>query len=285
MAGVDLKNKITVSPKITSCKITDESKTEIKWKGSPLAEKYDIKRSLSPNSDFVHVDWATGTSFVDSLPERDTTYWYKVVAWKRMENKKTSQKASSVAAVTLSDIPCVKNVSASAEKGNILLKWDKGEGDRYYIYRRNDCCSRMFLIGESRKDSFLDENAVSGQIYHYTVQTVKDSDKRELHGNFSKPVKCAFIDTTEILSAKRVFGKRNLIDVKVIAGADGYILERSDKKDGDFVEVGRNEGITEVSFEDKVTSRLKTHYYRVCAFKKIGKEESKGAYSDVKAVR
>ncbi len=284
MAEVDLKAKITVAPVITSISATEDKKVQLKWKKSPLAEKYDVMRALTPDGDFVHVDWATGTEFTDTTAERDTTYWYKVVAWKRMEGKKTSKKASTLKLVAVSDIPPAEGLTVKADKGNIFLSWKTAPGCKYHIYRRSELFSRPVPVGESKNGSFTDENAVSGQIYHYCLQTVKTGGDKELYGNFSKEAATAFIDTTEILSAKKIWGRVSL-DVKVVAGCDGYIFERSDRKDGGFTEVGRTEDITAVTFEEKSPSRLKSYYYRVRAYKKSGETELYGAYSEIKAVR
>lgn len=284
MAEVDLKAKITVAPVITSISATEDKKVQLKWKKSPLAEKYDVMRALTPDGEFVHIDWAKGVEFIDETAETDTTYWYKVIAWKRMENKKTSKKASKLKVVTVSDIPSAEKLSAEADEGRITLSWEKVKECRYNVYRRSDFFSRPVLIGESKGDSFTDETAVSGQVYHYSLQTVKKGSEKELYGNFTNEVSCAFVDRTEILSAKTLWG-RVTVDVKVIAGADGYIFERSTSKDGEFTEVGRTEDITAVTFEEKLPSRFKTYYYRVRAYKKSGEAEYFGAYSDVKSVR
>lgn len=284
MAEVDLKTKLKAAPVITEIRAAEEKGVFIKWKKVPLAEKYDIKRSIYPDGEFVHIDWANGTEFTDETAERDTTYWYKVIAWKRMEAKKTSQKASTLKVVAVSDIPCAAKPSVFCKNASIRLSWVASEGCRYYIYRRNDFFSRPVYIGESDGNSFVDDKAVSGQIYHYCIQTVKKSEDKELHGNFTNELTCAFVDTAEIISAKKSWG-RAVIDVRVTAGADGYIFERSEAKDGQFTEVGRTEDITGVTFEEKLPSRLKTYYYRVKAYKKSGSEEFFGDYSAVKGVR
>lgn len=285
MADVNLKKKLTVSPKITGLAVTEEKAVEVKWSKVPLAEKYAVKRSLTPDGEYKLIKWVTKTSYVDDSVETDTTYWYKIVALKNLEDKKTSKKGSTVKAVVVSEIPCVSGLKSEAEDGNICLSWDKDEGDKYYIYRRCDFFSRFIFIGEANKNFFLDENAISGKIYHYLVQIVKNTPERELHGNFSPETHCAFIDKTEILSSRATIGNKAAIDIRIIAGADGYIFERSDKKDGEFVEVGRTTDITAVSFEEKLPSRFKNYYYRVCAYKKMGETEFRGLYSDIKAVR
>ena len=284
MADVDLKTKITVAPAITFIGATDDKKVLLKWKGSPLAEKYDIKRALTPDGEFVHIDWATGTEFTDTTAEADTTYWYKVIAWKRMENKKTSKKASTLKVFSASDIPAAENLSCTADEGMIKLSWKKGSDCKYHIYRRSDLFSRPVFIGVSENGGFIDEKAVSGQVFHYSVQTVKKGEVRELHGNFCQEVPCAFVDKTKIIFAKSFFGRISL-EVRVVAGADGYIFERSDSKDGDFVEVGRTNDITDISFEEKRPSGFKSYYYRVRAYKKADGKEYFGAYSAVQSVR
>lgn len=285
MAEVNLKKKLTCSPEITELSVTAEKKIQLRWSTVPLAEKYAVRRAFTPDGDFELIKWVKDTELVDESVEEDTTYWYKIVACKTMEGKKTSKKASTLKVVTVSDIPSVKNLSSVSKDGKICLAWDKGEGDKYYIYRRCDFFSRYIFIGESSENSFVDERAISGKIYHYCVQTVKLYGEKELHGNFSEETHSAFIDTAEILSAKATLGNRAVLDIRIIAGADGYIFERSDKKEGKFTEVGRTEDITSLSFEEKLPSRFRNYYYRVCAYKKTDETEFRGPYSPVKSVR
>lgn len=284
MAEVDLKTKLTVFPVIKSIKVNEEKAVELKWTKVPLAEKYDIKRSDNPSTDFVHVEWSKKLEYVDATVEKDITYWYRIHGWKRLEGKKTSTTASFVRPVCISDIPAPTNITATVKDGKINLKWDSAEGNKFYIYRKHQLVSRLFIAGKSDKKQFCDEGTVSGQVYEYTVQTVKKEGDKELHGNFSEKVAAVFLDKTEILSAKSAFGKKAIIDLKVVAGADGYILERSDKKDGTFKEIARSEDIVALNFEDKLDSRFKSYYYRACAYKQFSGKEFKGNYSDIKSV-
>lgn len=284
MAEVDLTTKLKTFPKIKSIEVTEEKHVTLKWSKVALAEKYDIKRSDNPSGGFTHIDWAKKLEFTDETTEKDITYWYKVIAWKRMEGKKTSTKASAVKPIVISDIPAVKNLKAETKNKKINLTWDKGDGDKFLVYRYSDHFSRPIFIGETKKPSFTDEHPVSGQAYGYMIQCIKKGEERELHGNFSKKVNGVFLDSTEIITAKASFGKKISLSVRLVAGCDGYILERSESKDGAFKEVARTEDLTANSFEDKAPSRLKTYFYRICAYKKIGEEEFKGNYTDIKAI-
>lgn len=284
MAEVDLKAKLTEFPVVESVSITDEGAVKLKWSKVPLAEKYDIKRSDSPSGEYVHVDWAEGTEYTDNTVEKNITYWYKVVAWKHLEGKKTSQKASAVTPACVTDIASVEGLTSYVKDGKIHLKWNRGDGDVFFVYKKLHNVTRLFFAGRTDTCEFCDENTVSGQIYYYTVQTVKIKDGNELHGKFSEKTSAVFVDATEITSARTAPGKRSCIDVRVVAGADGYILERSDKKDGDFQEIARSEDIVAVNFDDRLPTRFKSYYYRACAYKKSGDKVIKGAYSPIKSV-
>ncbi|MBE6773075.1 MAG: hypothetical protein E7544_02505 [Ruminococcaceae bacterium] len=279
MAEVDLTTKLKSFPKIKTVTVTEEGFVKLTWSKVALAEKYDIKRSESPSGPFTHIEWAKKPEFTDETVERDTTYWYKVIAWKRMEGKKTSTKASAVKPVVVSDIPAVENLTAVTKDSRIRLSWDKADADTFFVYRRSDHFSRPVYIGKTDKADFTDENPVSGQAYHYTVQCAKKGEEKLLHGNFSKEADGVFLDSTEILSVKKSLGKILNIGVRIVAGSDGYILEKSNSKDGEYKEVARSEDITGVFFEHKLTSRFGTAYYRVCAYKMIGEKEFRGGYS------
>lgn len=285
MAEVDLTTKLKAFPKIKAITVTEEGHVKLTWSKVALAEKYDIKRSESPSGPFTHIEWAKKPEFTDETVEKNITYWYKVIAWKRMEGKKTSTKASAVKPVVISDIPAVEGLEAKnlTEKKAIELKWKKSEGDHFFIYRRSDYFSRPVYIGETKKAAFTDECPVSGQAYHYTVQCAKKGEEKLLHGNFSKEADGVFLDSTEILSAKKSLGKILNISARIVAGSDGYILEKCESAHGEFVEVARTNDITGVFFEYKLTSGFKTAYYRVCAYKMIGEKEFRGEYSPVVA--
>lgn len=281
MAEIDLTTKLKSFPKIKSISATPENAVLIKWSKVALAEKYDIKRSESPNGEFKHIEWSKKPEFLDETVEKNITYWYKVIAWKRMEGKKTSTKASALKPVVVSDIPSVEDLKATSDDGKITLTWKKDNNDKFFVYRRSDNFTRPILIGETKNNSFTDTNPVSGQAYHYSVQGVKISDSAELHGNFSNEVDSVFLDSAQILSIKASFSKKVYANARIVAGCDGYILERSENKNGDFQQVLRTDDITAVFFEDKLPSRFKTYYYRVCAYKNIGEKEFYGKYSDV----
>ncbi len=285
MADVNKKIKLTEFAKITSITATEDKAVHLEWTPVKFAEKYVIKRSTNPDDEFTVINNTAELSYTDTSADPDILYWYKIVAWRWLDAKKGSTTESAVKPATVSDIPAVTSLSAEKKDGILCLTWDKSGDDEFIVYKRSDHFTRIMCLGRTKDNFFCDSLPVSGQVNHYAVQKVTLSDGNELYGKISEEADYVFIDKTEIRSLRKIIGKKVLINVRVIAGADGYIFERCEKKSGEFTEIGRTTDITAVNLEDKLPSRLTTYGYRVCAYKKVGNKEFKGKYSEVKYIK
>ncbi|MBQ7295660.1 MAG: fibronectin type III domain-containing protein [Clostridia bacterium] len=264
--------KLKVSPKIKSISVTEDKKLLIKWSKVAGAEKYAVKRAVDPSGDFEHLTWVKKCEFTDETALENSVYWYKITAWKKLDGKKTSTKTSGVKAGIISDIKPPENVSAKAEskKTAITLNWKNRDGaDGCVIGRRNDFFSQIVPVAIVEGESFTDEGIVTGQPYHYSLQYFKKDGDSVLYGNFSNEAHCIHLDCGRILSAKSLHGKRAEISLRLVAGADGYIIERSESPDGDFQEIGQTKDGLDLRFYDKVPKAFKAYYYRSVSFKTV----------------
>ena len=286
--SLGVAEKLKVSPKIKSIAVNEEGQIVLKWSKVPLAEKYAVKRATQAGGEFEHLTWVKKCEFIDETAEADTTYWYKITAWKKLEGKKTSTKTSGVRAAIISDIaaPCSIAAKSAGKKVAIELKWKNAEGtDGCIIGRRNDFFSQIIPVAKVQGESFIDDGIVTGQPYHYSLQSFSKGEEKELHGNFSDEYHCIHLDCGRIIEGKSALGKRVRLSLRLVAGAEGYIIERSTSKDGEFKEVGRTKSGLDLRFEDKVPSPCKTYYYRCKAFAKAGDETFESVASAVKAVK
>lgn len=286
--SLGMAEKLKVSPKIKSITVNDERHIVLKWSKVPLAEKYAVKRATEAGGEFEHLTWVKKCEFIDETAQENTTYWYKITAWKKLEGKKTSTKTSGVKAAVISDIKAPEHISVTSKGKNVAieLKWKNPEGtDGCYIGRRNDFFSQIIPVAKVYGESFNDEGIVSGQPYHYSLQCFKKSEEAELHGNFSEEYHCIHLDSGRILEAKRALGKKVRLSLRLVAGADGYIIERSEIKDGDYKQVGIISSGLELNFEDKAPKAFKTYYYRCKAFKNVKDRIFESGGSAVKAVK
>ena len=286
--SLGVAERLKVSPKIKSITVTEDRNITLKWSKVPLAEKYAVKRATGADGEFEHLIWVKKCEFTDETAEENVTYWYKITAWKKLEGKKTSTKTSGVKAAVISDIPAPGKISVKSKgkKVAIELKWKNPEGaDGCIIGRRNDFFSQIIPVGKVTGESFTDEGIVSGQPYHYSLQCFSKTDEKELYGNFSQEYHCIHLDCGRIMQAKASLGKRVNISLRLVAGADGYIIERSESKDGEFIQVGKLDSGLTLRFSDKAPKALKTYYYRCKAFKTVEGEIFESVAGAPKAVR
>ena len=85
------------------------------------------------------------------------------------------------------------------------------------------------------------------------------------------------------LSVKAVSKGKLVLKWKKVRNADGYVVYRADKKKGKYKKVKVLNGARKISFTNKKLKKKKTHYYKVCAYRKVGKKKVYGSYSAVKS--
>lgn len=276
--------KLKGRPKIKKVKPTEEGQLKIVWTEVEGAEKYGVLRRDEPKGEFKRVKWREKLSFKDTV-EPYKTYWYKISAYKKLEGKKASTKESGIRAGIISDIDPVENLRAEVIKNAIQITWDKDEkAEKYIVSRKNEFFSQTLPIAETTKTSFNDDKIVSGVVYQYCVQSVHKEDETEKESNFSKKVNCICLDSGKILS-KKTSGKKTEFSLRLVAGANGYILERSEEKDGEFTEVARMDSNLMLNIADTAPSHFKTYYYRIRSFRKVKEEEFFSAGSETVTVK
>ncbi len=266
--------KLKTCPKITETSVVDQNKIRLCWTEVPGAEKYCVKRCRKADGEYAALKWTAETVYTDADVKKDVTYWYKIVAVRNLSGKKTSKKMSPTAAEIVSDIAAPDEVSAVPLGQNaIKLTW-KSHNDKtdFVINRRNDFFDQIIPVGKVKGTRFTDKDVVAGQVYHYSVQSVMQDENGYREGNFSKEVSCIYLDCGQIVEVKKGAFKRVFIQVRIVAGAQGYILERSSDAEN-FEEVGRTESGTALRFTDKADKLFGTYYYRTRAYRFIGDKE------------
>lgn len=265
--------KLKENPKITEITISEGKKVNLSWTDVKGAEKYAVKRSLSSKDGFEVIGWAKKCSYTDENVPENVSCFYKITAVKMLESKKKSTKTSPVRVVIASDIPAPEELKAQGEKGKICLSWEKVEGaDGYIVSRRNEFYSQILPVAKISECKFADEKIVSGQPYYYCVQAYKNGEEVEEQGNYSRQVSFVSLGKGAVIEAKAHFGKKVHLKARVVAGADGYILQRKDSPEGEYREVLRTKSNTEISLNDTVPKSFRTYFYRILSYKTVENE-------------
>ncbi|MEE1321014.1 MAG: hypothetical protein UHM85_05710 [Acutalibacteraceae bacterium] len=262
--------KLKESPRFTQVAVTEEKNVKLSWTKVKGAEKYGIKRATSSKDGFETLAWIKKCEFVDENVPENVSCFYKITAQKKLESKKNSSKTSAVRAVIVSDISAPEELKVQEKKRKICLKWKKVEGaDGYIVSKRNDFYSQMLPVARTQECKFTDGKIVSGQPYYYCVQAYKKNEEHEKQGNYSQQVSSVSLDNGAVVEAKALFGKKVQIRLRLVAGADGYILQRKDSPDGEFREVARSSANTEINFTDSVPKHFKSYFYRAISYKTV----------------
>ncbi len=298
-----MAEKIKNAPVILGTRVTEEGGIEISWTEAENADKYAVKRADSYKGKYSIIGWTKDCTFEDKEAERDKTYWYSIFAVKVISKHNRSVKSSGAYGAVVSDIPAPDNFRTEiGESEEIRIFWDyEGDADKYLVMRKNDLCSKMIPVAITEEKLYVDSDIVTGQVYHYCVQPlwIKDepqpveiepalsendseaeleektealpSEPSYKSGNFSSIISLVHLDCGEILSCKAKMGRKAEIVVRVVAGAQGYILERSE--DGKvFEEVAVTQSGVSHRFTDKLPSGMKSCCYRTRSFRQVGQE-------------
>lgn len=270
--------KLKVCPKIIHTTVGNGG-INLEWTEVPGAEKYAVKRSDSSNGEYEIVKWVHNTVYTDKAVKENKTYWYRIIAQKKLD-RRSSKTSSPIAAKVSSTIPAPSDIKAScSSKGNIKLKWKAPDNvNGFVVNRRNDFFEQIIPVAKVKEKEYIDKDVISGQVYHYSIQSIVETPTETKEGNFSKEIFCVFVDRGELIEAKSAAFKKVYLKARIVAGADGYIFERSE--DGEeFYEIGRTKSGTDIRLTDKAEKMFTAYYYRVRAYKNVDGIEFKGESS------
>lgn len=287
------KDVMKTKPEIVFADVTDERTVELSWKEVKEATGYNIERYDREKDKFVKIGSVNAgtTSFTCKKEMRDGVYQYRINALKAIEGKlRPLSKKGSARAVNISSIPAVNVTSiGSPDFGKVKVCWEKDKNAAgYVINRRLEDMNESVVRGETDSESlsFIDDTAVSGQVYYYNVQSfILDENSERIFSNTGKEECFVCVDSTEILEVKRKLFKKVTFDYRMTSGVSCYILLKSSSKYGEFSEVARSKSGTELSLSDKGENGEKSAFYRIKCCKEVNSKEWFGKESNTIQVK
>jgi fibronectin type 3 domain-containing protein len=143
----------------------------------------------------------------------------------------------------------------------------------YRVYRRQGDEGAFALAARLPLDalSYSDTGLSEGVKYVYTV-TSHNRDGTESEYSSKLSVMPLPVPNAVRASAGKIRHVPLLWDRYSSELAEGYVLYRSDKKDGPYAEVARLDGLAATNYSDRGLADNATYWYRLSAFKKGGME-------------
>lgn len=185
------------------------------------------------------------------------------------------------------DVTSVKASSTSTT--SIKLSWSADRSaSGYQIYRSTSSKGRYKLIGTVKKGStrtFTDKKLTCGKNYYYKIKSYVKSNGKTTYGAYSKVIKKQAAPATVTL--KSVSSKKKgteKLTWKRVSGVSGYVVYRSNSKNGKYKAVATIKNGRTTSYTDKVKGG-RNYYYKVKAYKTVGKKKILSESSNMKYAR
>ncbi|MCR5667061.1 MAG: N-acetylmuramoyl-L-alanine amidase [Eubacterium sp.] len=261
-----VKSAISLAKTKATLTTSTASALTISWKKIAGCKGYIIYRSTKSSSGYKKIAKVTSAStltYKDSSVSADTTYYYKVKAYKKYSggtNKATASKC--VSGKTSSVISITKTQAKSSKK--MKLTWSKvSNATKYEVYRSTSASGtykKLATVSKS-KVSYIDKTATAGTTYYYKVRAKLSSGYTSYSG-----VKAAKTVAAPVI--KKVYGT-STTKIKIkwgkVTGASGYKIYRSTKSSSGFKQIATVSGGSNLSYKDTGLTAAKTYYYKVKA--------------------
>lgn len=190
------------------------------------------------------------------------------------------QPSNTTTTVSAPAVPTeVKAVSADHDK--VKVSWKKVNGAAgYEVYQDNKKAADVKI------DNYTSTKLTTGRRYTYKVRAYKLDNGKKVYSGYSKNVTAVpNLASVNGLKVKNSAKKAAKISFKKINGANGYVIYRATKKNGKYKAVSKLKKGTAVTYTNKKLKKKKTYYYKVRAYKTIGKKTIYGAYSKTVSVK
>ena len=241
--------EVTVSNKITGATIS--------WKKIPGTRSYYVYRKEAGEKSWKRLSIVTKTSYTDTNVKNGKTYTYTVKAY---NGKIFSGYNTSGWSIKRLSPPELKEVS-NKTKG-IYFDWNKVTGASGYIVYRKTNSTNWIEVGKTKKGtSFVDETAVAGRTYTYTVVAVS--------GKYRSTYIAEGLEIKRLKTPKPESVKSYKSGIRfnwdTVTGASGYYVYRKTGS-GSWVQLAKVTGGSSETYLDKTAKKGKTYYYSVRAY-------------------
>ena len=300
-------------PAVTAAATAYNSVT-VSWNTYQYAQSYDVYRKTA-GGEWTKLGNTTALQYVDQTAAGSTAYSYTVVALSsRWGQSVSSAYDENGAAVTTPAAPQPDNSNTTPDNGNttpdnnntptvkdytslnatsagvssIKLSWKKvSKASGYVVYRADSANGKYKAIKTIKKGkttSFTDKKRTTGKTYYYKLRPYKTVKNKKQYMDYSSVVSTKAVPGRVKFTKLTAGNQKAMLKWKKVSGASGYLLYRSDRRDGGFTCIN-SVSSRKTSYTNTKLKKGQTYYYRIRAYRKVGGKRVYGNFSVVKAVK
>ncbi len=168
-----------------------------------------------------------------------------------------------------------------------LISWTGQYGiTEYRVYRKPQVGDlKLAKITNGTITSFKDVNLETGVKYTYTVVAFRKINGKIHRSGTSKGVVVQPVPGKSGIKSIKAKGKGITFSLKTVAGASGYNIVRSTKKNKNYKTIASVKAGSNLTYYDKKLKKNKKYYYKVVVFTTVKGTRYYGRFSKIKTYK
>ncbi len=205
--------------------------------------------------------------------------------------EQTPTPTPTTAATPTAELPIEAPTLTAKSTGyqSVKLSWTKASGaSGYQILRsteKNSGFKSVKTIVGGDVLTYINTSLATGTKYYYKIRAYAEGDPKKTYSSYSSVVSATPKLTTPVISKTKEGKKAVRVIWEKTAGASGYQVSRSTKKDQNFQVVKTIKGNSTLRMDDTDVKSGKYYYYRIRAYRKVNGKTYYSSYSRVVRLR
>ena len=247
---------------------------KMKWDKTESADGYRVYVRI--DGKYKVLTTTTKNTYTVTALKSDTKYDFAIKPYLKADGKTLWGKVTQKYITTLSGKPAT--FTAKESYHTVDLSWRSVTGaEGYKVYVYNAKKKKYTTLKTVTANSFTAENLSDGTTYKFAVKPFAKDGKKTRYGEPAYLTITTKLKTPTLTATAKSGG--NTLSWKKANGAAGYEIYYCYEKNGNYKKLKTTD---KLSFNHKGIS--KTCYYKVRAYKVVGKEKLYSSFSTVKKV-
>lgn len=283
--------EIKVKPMLDPVTVTDAKPTsyhtaKFAWEKVKGASGYVLYRSTKADGQFKEVGRTDKKTFsyTDKKLVTGRAYYYKVIAYRKVENKEVLGKEGELLPIKTSLDQVEMDESKNVDSTSIMLNWKKVEGAQAYVVYRSEDQLEYKKVAKVKETTYTDKELTTGLTYYYKVVASrgKKKEKTLTYGPDSEIISLVATLPAPTITGISVKNKTDLqISFDKVDGAAGYTLEyKMADGSGEFTEISDVISKESTTYLHQSLASDTKYTYRIRAYSEVNGEKVYGAYSN-----
>jgi fibronectin type 3 domain-containing protein len=231
---------------------------------------------------FIFMSWANKEKTLMNICDNQARTYGSVLHVRPIYNTSLTDATAFFYHTSIPTVSSILKLPAAASVNSVAynkvkITWDAAPGAYgYKLYRSSSKYGTYSYIGVTRNTDYTDSSVSTGRTYYYKVRAYNYAGTSIVYGDYSDVLNATpFLSAPAAVVNSNSYGKVKL-SWKGVSGASGYQVVRSTSRNGSYTSAAST---SHTSYTKSGLTRGRTYYYKVRAYKYVGKSKVYSNYS------